>query len=729
MTPTMAPPVRQDVSRRTFIIGSGAAAIAVSFAAEAFAQQIDGARPNAWVVIGADGGVTLFSPATEMGQGSMTALPLLIAEDLDVDWKRVRVVQAPSEPKIYGNPAFYGAMTTVGSMAMAGYYEKLRLAGAQARRVLILTASNRWNVPVAELTTTPGAVVHAASGRRIGYGELAADMVVPNPLPEVKREELKPLAQCRYIGKDVPRVDVPGKVDGSAVYGSDIMVPGMIYATVLHPPVQGETPLKIDDLAARGIKGVIDVVALPNAVAVLASTIGPALKAKRLLRVDWSVTAPGRTYSDRAVEDALLRVVRDGNAGAVRMVEEGDAAAGIAGAAKVFAAEYVTGMVAHACMEPMSAIAKVTPGKVEIWASNQSPSYMKQYAVDICGVTDEQVVVHTPLAGGGFGRRTDGDEVMEALHLAKARPGTAIKVIWSREDDIQNDKYRPLAAQRIEVGLDAGGQIVGWRHRMASEGYMVRGDPKMLAILKGKDPVSAGGGQFSYAVPSHLMEWTRVPRGVAAGAWRSTSNAYVKFAIEGMIDEIAASRGVDPVEYRLSLLQRDPRAQAVVREVAAMADWSRPRPAGRALGFAYSDSCARTAVAAEVSLDRATGAITIHHLWAASDPGVVVQPANAAAQLEGAMTQAVGAFIHEEITVKDGVVQQANFNSYRPLRMSQVPPMTVKVISTDNKPGGMGEAGVPPTGAAIANAIARLTGKRVRRLPMSPANVLAALKA
>jgi isoquinoline 1-oxidoreductase subunit beta len=719
------------LSRRSFLVSSGALSIAVTFGG--FDQAIAATAPfeaNAWVTIDADGIVTLMSPASEMGQGAMTALPALIAEDLDADWSKVRVVQSPDDVKTYGNPLFFGLLITVGSRATPGYYEKLRIAGAQARKVLLANAAAAWSVPVEELSTEPGVVVHAKSGRRIGYGDIAKSATVPNPVPEATKDDLKPLAQCRYIGKDLARVEIPRKVNGTAIYGLDTQLPDMLYAAVLHAPVQGEKPETIEDAATKALKGVVQVTPLPHGVAVVADTIQTAMKGKAALKVTWSKTSPARSYNTSAnTAEEYRKLAADWSQKSVDMMREGDASAAIGGAAKVIAADYFSDHVAHVCMEPMNATAVVKGAGVEIWASNQSPSDMKMIGAHVGGTTEDKVTVNTPLLGGGFGRRTDGDEVAEAVALAKTLPGRPIKVIWSREDDIQQDMWRPLAAQRVEVGLDANNNIVGWRHRVVAQSYIARAIPPLFEKMGGKDIVSASGGEFRYAVANHQVDYIRAARGIEVGAWRGVASGYTKFAVETMIDEIAAQKRVDPLALRLELLSAQPRSIAVLKAVAEMAGWGKPRNDGHALGLAYSDALnTYTAAIVEASVNAQTGAIRVHHMWAAVDPGVAVQPKNIMAQMEGAMIFGLGAALIEQVNLVNGEPQQSNFHDYRVTRMSDVPPIEIKVMATDNAPTGIGEAGVPVVGPAIANAVAQITGKRLRQLPMLPDRVLAALK-
>ena len=712
------------LSRRSFLVSTGAFSIAV-----AFGTRLDTAtaaapfNPNAWVTIGEDNIVTIVAPMVEMGQGVRTSLPLILAEDLDADWSRVRISATPDNDQVYGNPIFNNQLTTVGSFSVTGYYEKLRLAGAQARKILIANAATAWNVPASELTTEPGMVVHAKSNRKISYGDIAKTATVPNPLPEVTKADLKPSSQFRLIGRDAGRIDVPSKVNGTAQYGIDVQLPGMLYASVLFPQVQYEKAEQIDDAAAKAVKGVVKIVPLPSGVGVIAETIEAAMKAKGLLKITWSKSTPAQGYDDDRVLQDYRAIAADWSQPGVEMVKTGDADEAIKGASTVLAADYFSDHVAHMCMEPMNVTVKAENGVIDVWSGNQSPSTMKILGMIVGQTTPDKVHVHTQLLGGGFGRRSDGDDMVMALILALNVPGKPVKMIWNREDDIRNDKLRPLTAQRIEIGLDADNNIVGWRQRIVNESYFARILPPDLFAKIKQDVVSGGGGEMSYAVANHRVEWVRSARGVDVGAWRGIAAGYTKFAIETMMDEIAALKKTDPLAYRLEMLKGAPRAANVLQRVADMAGYSKKRD-GRAVGIAYSDALrSHTAVAAEVSVDTKTGEITVHHLWAAVDAGTAVQPKNIVAQMRSAMTFGLGAALKEQIAIKGGVMQASNFDGYPVLRMSEVPPMDVAVVSTEDPPTGIGEAGVPAVGPAIANAVAQLTGKRLRHLPMTPERV------
>ena len=709
------------LSRRSFLVSTGAFSVAVAFGpALDTASAAAPFNPNAWVTIGEDNIVTIVAPMVEMGQGVRTSLPLILAEDLDADWNRVRISATPDNDQIYGNPIFNNQLTTVGSFSVTGYYEKLRLAGAQARKILIANAAAAWKVPADELTTEPGMVVHAKSNRKISYGDIAKNATVPDPLPEVTKADLKPFSQFRLIGRDAGRVDVPSKVNGTAQYGIDVHLPSMLYATVLFPQVQYEKAEQIDDAAAKAVKGVVKIVPLPSGVGVIAETIEAAMKAKDLLKVTWSKSTPAQAYDDNRVLQDYRAIAADWSQPGVEMVKTGDADEAVKGAATVLAADYFSDHVAHMCMEPLNVTVKAEDGTIDIWSGNQSPSTMKILGMIVGKTTPDKVHVHTQLLGGGFGRRSDGDDMVMALILALNVPGKPVKMIWNREDDIRNDKLRPLTAQRIEIGLDADNNIVGWRQRIVNESYFARILPPDLFAKIKQDVVSGGGGEMSYAVANHRVEWVRAARGVDVGAWRGIAAGYTKFAIETMVDEVAALKKMDPLAYRLEMLKGAPRAANVLQHVAAMANYATKRD-GRAVGIAYSDALhSHTAVAAEVSVDTNTGEIKVHHLWAAVDPGTAVQPKNIVAQMTSAMTFGLGAALKEQIAIKGGVMQATNFDGYPVLRMSDIPPMDVAVVSTDDPPTGIGEAGVPAVAPAIANAVAQLTGKRLRHLPMTP---------
>ena len=713
----------QGISRRAFLISSGAAAVGIafgSFSKRIFAQ-LEPFSPNGWVRVGTDNIVTVYAPACEMGQGVMTAMPLLIAEEMDLDWGRVRVEQAPYNPKVFGNPLFGGNMLAGASRTTRGYYEVMRLAGMQARQIMMQSAALKWEVPAGELGTEPNAVVHKASGRKLTYGEIAGFATVPANPPQFTREQLKRPSEFRLIGKDIARIEVPDKVSGQARYGIDVRMLGMLYGAVLRAPVNGEAPLSVDDSEARKVEGVRQIVRMPYGVGVVADTYPAALKAKKALKVEWTQRSKARAYtSEKLIPEYLQRARNLGDKGTVYEAH-GDAREAMAKAAKRVTAEYTSLNVTHACMEPINCTARVDGERIEFWAPTQSPFGVFLAAVKAHGFKPENVKINVTLLGGGFGRRAENDYAVDVGFLAKAVPGYPVKLIWTREDDIQFTKPRPLTVQRLEAGLDEQGNLVSFHHRIVGESIYRRFAPPAFQASGGRDlPLCEGAYEPTYAYPNFALEQLLEERGVDVAVWRAVGGGYTKFAIETFIEEVAAAAGKDPVDFRMRLLAKDPRGQAVMREVMAMADWSRPRPAGRALGIAYSDIWETyCAMVAEVSVDRKTGSINVHEIWSAVDTGVALQPRNVERQIESAAVFGLSG-VKEKLLYKDGVPQQSNFHDYPVLRMNEVPKITVRVIVTDNKPGGIGEVGLPPVAPAVANAVFKLTGKRLRELPFDP---------
>jgi isoquinoline 1-oxidoreductase beta subunit len=682
---------------------------------------------SAWVDIAPDGGVTIRFAQAEMGQGIMTALPLILAEEMDADWASVRVVQSACDGAVFG---VNGAIKTFGSTAILANYTRFRLIGAQIRRSLMLQAAGVLGVIPAELTTRPGVVVHEKSGRSLTYGKLAQDIQLPPALPAVTQADLKPAHAFRYIGKPLPRVDVAEKVNGTASFGMDIRLPGMLYGAILRPNVQGETPLAVDSVEALKIPGVLKIVNLPSGIGIIGKTVEATQAGKSALRVTWSSEAKERTYDSKAVSDEYRAAVTNPSALPVAFLKTGDAPATLTSAHATLSAIYTADHAAHLCMEPMNATALADINSVEVWAGTQAPTSVQLAIAKLAGVPIGQVTVHSTLLGGGFGRRFEVDYAVDAYLLAREMPGQPVKLIFSREDDVRRDPYRPLVAQRVEVGLGDDGSILGWHQRITGESYFARTAPAFLEKLGGKDPLITGLGVIAYPVGAQLMEYVRQDRGIAVGALRGTDAGYTIFAVESMIDEIAMHIGADPVEYRTLLLKGNARAVRVIREAAAMADWQRKRP-GHGLGIAFSgDLASFLAVVAEVSLDPQTSAITVHAVWCAFDAGLVIQPVNLEAQLEGGLVFGLGLALTEQLNIKQGASVETNFDDYKVLRMSDVPDIQIRLMNNDNPPSGAGEAGIPAIAPAIANAVAQLTGgKRVRQLPMLPARVKAAVSA
>ncbi|MFL6975640.1 MAG: molybdopterin cofactor-binding domain-containing protein [Xanthobacteraceae bacterium] len=738
MTPHINLEKLTALSRRQVMIGAAGLSFALALdgplaRAATVANERTGKALSPWVSIAPDGTITIMSAAAEMGQGSMTSLPLIIAEELDADWSKVRIVPAPPVDAIYGNPGFGGMMYTAGSNAVRSYYGPLRMFGAQVRRVLLDNAAKHWGVPAAELTTEPSAVVHAKSGRRLGYGEIAAFAEIPAKAPELKRDELKQPSQFRLIGKDVMRVELPGKVNGSTKYGIDVQLPDMLYATVLRAPVEGAAPEQIDDAKARAVKGVIKIVKLPYGVGVLAETPWAAFDARTMLvgAITWSKTGKAWGFDSEQGLQALGATARDLNAQASDWFKAGDARAELPKAASVMEAEYRCDYAYHAQMEPLNAVASVSPSgdAAEIWCGTQSQSMAQGGAAKALGIARDKVKLNDMLLGGGFGRRgpRDADFVVDAVLMSK-EAGKPVKVMWTREDDVHNGRFRPLSAHYLRAGFDATGKLVAWQHRLAGDRVTPFFDPVRYEAGGRRDGILMNGADLpGYDVPHQLVEQLYQDTGVRTAPLRAIGFTANKFATETFIDEIAVKHGLDPVAFRLELLKNTPRARKVVETVARMADWGRKRD-GRGLGFAFIDySGSLLAGAAEVSLDRASGQIRVHNFWCAIDCGVAVQPDNVVAQSESSIVYGLGLALTERISIKDGAVEQSNFYDYRVPRMNEVPLMQVEVIPTDNPPTGAGQMATPLVAPAIGSAIAQITGVRLRHTPFTPERVKAAL--
>jgi isoquinoline 1-oxidoreductase beta subunit len=693
------------------------------------ALAADGAKLNAWVTIGADNTITILCPAAEMGQGVLTSLPLILAEELDADWSKVKTEFAPPNPKLYGSshPLFKGAQFTAASVSVPGYYTPLRVAGAQARRVLLDNVAREWNVPVEELSTEPSVVVHAKSGRRISYGDVAKFATVPAEPPNIAEADLKQPSRFRLIGrKEIGRVDVPSKVNGSARYGIDVQVPDMIYASVLEAPMEGckVEVLNMDDVTK--IKGVTKVLPLPFGVAVLGDTVEATRAGRNALKVKWDTSgATAKAFDSDKAKDEYARQGKDANAKALEAYKVGDASAALGGAAKVVEATYWSEHCYHAQMEPMSCVAQVAEDgqSAEIWTGTQAAPLAAAIVSTVLKTTPDKIKVHQQLLGGGYGRRIWPDAAVQAAVLANITK-KPVKLILTREDDVAAARPRPMTHHVLKAGLDADGNIVGWYHRLVSENVDAVAAPPRFQATGGKDYIGWRGlDQAFYGIPNVLAEGVREIRGMRVHAWRGIGSGYNKFAAESFLDEVAHAKGADPLATRLELTKDHPRANAVIKAVAEMSDWTRKRP-GRGLGLAFSDyHDTLSAGVAEVSVDRNTGKIKVHNYWIAVDPGLVIQPDNVHAQLESAVVYGLSAALLEELSVKDGAIQQSNFDDYPVLRMSDLPEIHTKIIATDNPPTGMGEIGVVTVAPAIANAIFQLTGKRLRHLPMSAERV------
>lgn len=731
------------VSRREFLAGAGGLTFAFALGAGLLGRASEvltaepGVRMNAWVTIGTDDSVTVMVPTAEMGQGTLTALPLILAEELDADWSKVRTEFAPPNPKIYGNPhpLLNGGQASLGSIAISGYYMPMRMAGAQARRVLLDAVAARWEVPIGELTTDSNKVVHAKSGLRIAYGEIAKFATVPAELPKIGVSDLKQPAQFRLIGRtDIGRSDVPSKVNGSAIYGIDVQVPGMVYATVLEAPVDGAKAENVNAADAMKIPGVTRVIPMPFGVAVIGTTVEATRAGRAALKtkVTWNTTGvDAAKFDSEKAKEEYARHGRDPDPKAKPMewFKKGDAAAALGRATKVLESTFWSEHCYHAQMEPMNCVAKVAADgqSAEIWTGTQAPALAAFVASTVLKTTPDKIRVHQQLLGGGFGRRLAPDIVAQAVVLANVTKQT-VKLILTREDDMAAFRPRPMTHHIIKAGLDAGGNLVGWHHRMVAENVDAVAAPPRFKATGGKDLIGWRGIDLPhYGIPNVLAEGVREFRGMRVQPWRGIGGSHNKFVVEAFLDEVAQAKGVDPLALRLELTKDDPRANAVIRAAAEMADWKRTRR-GRGLGIAFAEYHGiLSAGVAEVSLNRKTGKIKVHHYWVAVDSGIAVQPDNVHAQVEGAAIFGLSAALIEEVTIRGGAAVQSNFHDYPVLRMSDMPEIHTKIITSNFVPSGVGEMGVMAVAPAIANAVFQLTGKRLRHLPMSPQRVKKAL--
>ena len=714
-------------SRRTFLKTAGAGlSFAVVFGAvgvKTFSAQagshIRQSTFGAWVTISTDGSILILNPSAEMGKGSMTALPVIIAEEMDADWAQVRIEHAPIEPDVYGRswrPGGPGTMMTVGSRAVSGYFTKLRTVGAQIRRVLLENVARAWNVPLAELTTEPSTVVHAASGRRISYGEVAAFAEAPAELPDIDEAQLKSPRDFRLIGHSVPRHDIPPKTDGSAQYAMDVHVPGMLYAMVARSPVHNGRPASFNEAEIRAMPGIMTTVPLEHGIGVIGATIETVIKAREALNIEWKKGAEAEGFDSQAALADYAALAGGDRAQARSVSQQGDATTILRQAAQRYEADFFSDHVYHAQMEPLNAVVSVNEagdGAV-VWVGTQAPWNARRAAAGALGVSPERITLHPCYLGGGFGRRSNSDYVVEAVHLSNAvkRP---VKLMWTREDDLQYGQFRPMNLQRMAAGVDDQGRIVAWTHCVVGDGAGL---------------LTSGAEIPFYDIPHQNIELCTVRHGIRLKHWRAVGHGFNKFAIEAFIDEVAAGQGVDPYQFRRRLMHREPRALKVLDTVAEMANWGRALPEERAHGIAFGErSGSLAAGVAEISLDEARGTIRVHRFWCAVDGGIIVQPDNARAQIEGGIVTGLSSVLFERITLKDGKVEQSNFHDYPLLRMSDMPEIEVQFAASYEAPSGLGEASLPVTGGAVANAFAALTGKRLHHLPFSPDRVRAVLGA
>ncbi len=711
-------PSANDFSWRSFLQAGAAAggglllSLRLPFAT-GDAEAADGFAPNAFIGIGRDGQIVLTMPYVEMGQGTYTSIPMLIAEELEVDLKQVKLEHAPPNEKLYGNPLLGGVQATGNSNAIRAAWQPLRQAGAIARTMLVSAAAKRWNVDPASCRAQSGEVLHPPTGRSITYGKLAAEAArVPIP----KGVVLKRAEDFKLIGTPAKRLDTPSKVNGTAVYGIDVRPPGVKIATLAQSPVFGGRVKRVDDSAAKAVKGVRQIVRLDDAVAVVADHMGAAKKGLAALVIEWDDGPHAKLDTDDIVSELETATL---NSGAVAQ-NIGNTDKAMASAVTKVEATYQVPFLAHATMEPMNCTVHVRKDGCEVWVGNQVLARAQATAAKTTGLPLDKVVVHNHLIGGGFGRRLEIDGVTRAVEIAKHVDGP-VKVVWTREEDIQHDMYRPYWFDRISAGLDEKGMPVAWNHRFAGSSVIARWAPPLFN--NGLDPDTTDGAiDLVYALPNMHVEYLRVePPGIPTAFWRSVGPSHNVFVTESFMDELAAAAKQDPVAYRLVLLDKTPRAKAVLALAAEKAGWGQPLPQrvgrGVSVQFVFATYLAQVAEV-EVSKD---GAVRVRRVVCAVDCGTVVNPDTVRAQIQSAVMFGITAALYGKITLKDGRVEQTNFDTYQILRMNEAPAVEVHVVQSSELPGGMGEAGTSAIVPAVTNAIFAATGKRLRKLPIDTA--------
>jgi len=736
MTQTIKNILSTKILRRDFITGAGKGGITFAFtltgASMAKPSVILAAGPvrlNAWVTIEPNNTISVMVPSAEMGQGVMTSLPKILAEELDADWDKINPVWAPPNPKLYGNPhpLFKGAQVTAASVSTPAFFLPLRLAGAQARRILMESAAKKWGVSLDELSTKPSMVIHQKSGRKLSYGKIAAFTNSPKKMPNISEKDLKKPSEFRLIGKNMPRLDVPSKVNGTAKYGIDVILPGMVYATLMQTPMEGAKAVKVNIPEVKKVKGVMAVIPLPFGVAVIGKTVEATRSGRDALKVKWDTqkATAGKFDSEKAKNQYANHAKKPHSKPKVWFAK-GDSKTPLKGASKVIERDYSSAYTYHAQMEPMAAVANTAPdGKsAEIWLGTQSNFLAALITSKVLKTSPMKIKINQHLLGGGFGRRIWPDPAIQAAVLSKIikKP---VKLIATREDDMSAARPRPMTHHALKGGINKEGKITGWHHRLVAENVDAVAAPPRFKATGGMDIIGWRGlEQNFYDFTNVRADAVREVRGMRVHAWRGIGAGYNKFASEAFLDEMAEEIGVDPLKLRLDLTSAHPRVHNVIKEVSQLADWDKKRPANRALGIAFSDYHGSLAAGvADISVNKRSGKIKVHNYWMTVDPGIVIDPQNVVAQMESCVVYGISGALKEKLTIAGGAVQESNFHDYHVARMMDTPEIHVKIIPTDNPPTGIGEVGVPPVAPAIANAFAKLTGKRLRSLPMSSEEV------
>ena len=710
--------VPPGISRRTFLVTGAAAGgglllgfyVPARIEAKAQPSSEEIFRPNAFVCVRPNDSITLIMPQVEMGQGTYTSMPMLIAEELEVDLARVSLEAAPPDDKLYANPLL-GFQVTGGSTSVMGMWEPLRRAGAAARVMLIAAAAAQWNVDPASCRAVKGEVVHPPTGQRLTYGALV-DAAAKLPVPD--KVTLKDAKDFTLIGTPAKRLDTPDKVNGKAVFGIDTVVPGMKFATVAACPIFGGKLASVDDSKTMAIKGVRQVVRLDNAVAVVGDHMWAAMQGLAALDIDWD-DGPNAKVSTASIVQQME--IASQNEGVVAR-KDGDVAKVMPAAVKKVEAVYEMPFLAHAAMEPMNCTVHVTRDSCQIWVGTQVVSRAQATAVQVTGHPPDKVQVHNHLIGGGFGRRLDVDGITQAVAIAKQVDGP-VKIVWSREEDIQHDVYRPYYYDRFTAGLDEQDRLVAWHHRVTASSILARWAPPAFVNGLDEDAVNGAAKELPYSIPNILVDYVRdEPPGLTTGWWRGVGPTHNIFVVESFIDELAAATKKDPVEFRRALLGKSPRVLGVLNLAVEKAGWGNPLPAGVGRGvsvqFAMGSYLSQVAEV-EVSKD---GEVRVRRVVCAVDCGQIINPDTIVAQIEGGIIFGISAALWGEITLKDGRVEQRNFNDYRVLRINEAPLIEVHLVKNAEAPGGIGEPGTIGIAPAMANAIFAVTGMRIRKLPI-----------
>ena len=716
------------ITRREFLkIAGFTLAIAVTpsgyrilSAKEAKDSLAKGFSPSLWLRIMPDESVIITVNKSEMGQGIYTSIPMIVADELEADWKTVKFEVAPAADG-YKDPA-WGTQATGGSSSIRHMYEPLRKAGAAAREMLVTAAAATWKVPVKECEAIQGMVKHALSNRTLSFGRLCeAASTVPVPKdPLIKKD-----SQFRFIGKAVPRLDIIEKTNGSAVFGLDVAVHDMLVAVVQRPPVFGAKAKAVhgSDTATK-IDGVKEVVQIDRGVAVCAETFHAALKGRAALHIVWDKGMDDALSTESLARDFDAHLVKDG----IIARKDGDLQKAHTSASVKIDSTYALPYLSHATMEPMNCTAFVQTDRCDIWAPTQNQTGTLMTAQKITGLKPEQIRVHTTYLGGGFGRRFEQDFVEEAVQISKA-VAKPVKVIWTREDDFHHDYFRPATLSRIQGDLDEKGNLIAWSHKIVCPSIFARVFPGMMK--NGIDNAAVEGLiNMEYDIPNISIEYVRIETPVPVGFWRSVGSSHNAFTVESFIDEMAHQAKKDPLAFRLDLLKKHPRAQRVLKTAAEKAGWGKPLKKGIVgRGIAYHLSFeSYVAQVADISVNRNDGTIRVHNVVCAVDCGRMVNPDTVKAQMMGAINMGLSAALKEKIEFADGRVKTDNFDTYDLLRMSETPEIDVHIVESNEKPGGIGEPGVPPVAPAVANALFNATGVRIRTLPLNADTVLKALK-